>query len=230
MFKNAYFYRARLFPALLTSIPMLIFINKIVAVRYHAALSNIFEILPIISYLGLSAAIIFLCVQINRLIAKEIFQRLYFKEESHMPTTNNLLWNNNIYDDNTKAKIRDKIYDKFGVTLLKRQDEQKDEIKARKLIVTSVSQIKIALTKNVMLLQHNIEYGFWRNLIGGCLLAVIFSACIYFYGRNFGLNALETIGIILFIIYMVPIILSKFIIGRYGRYYSKILYEQFLSL
>jgi hypothetical protein len=230
MFKNIYFYRARLFPALITSIPMLIFLNKIIAVEYQEALKNLYDILPIITHLGLSAAIIFLCVQVNRLLAKEIFQRLYFREELNMPTTNHLLWKNNYYDVTVKKKIRDKMDEKFGIALLSSQEEEQDETKARKLIMSSVSQIRVALKGNSMLLQHNIEYGFWRNLIGGSILAVVFSVAIYFYGRQNDLNGLTTIGIILFSVYLIPILLSKTIILFYGKYYSKILYEQFLSL
>ena len=97
MFKNIYFYRARLFPALITSIPLLIFINKIIAVKYATALKNIYDVLPLITHLGLSAAIIFLFVQINRLVAKEVFQRWHFRDELYMPTTNHLLMNSTYY-------------------------------------------------------------------------------------------------------------------------------------
>jgi len=230
MFKNIYFYRARLFPAVITSIPMLVFLNKVIAVQYHDALKNIYDVLPLIAHLGLSAAVIFLCVQINRLVAKEVFQRLYFKEELFMPTTSHLLFSNTHYIDSIKNKIRDKISSKFDISLLNALDEQHDEMKSRKLIATGVSQIRIALKGNDMLLQHNIEYGFWRNLIGGCLWAVMFSAATFVYGMQYYLHDLKTIGIICFVIYLMPILLSKLIINYYGRYYSKILYEQFLSL
>ena len=230
MFKNIYFYRARLFPALLTSIPLIILVNKVLDVEYQDALKNVYDVLPIIAHLGLSAAIIFLCVQVNRLLAKEIFQRFYFRDELKMPTTNHLLWKDNYYDAEVKEKIRSKMNQNFGISLLTPYEEQQDEVKARKLILTCVGQVRVVLKGNSLLLQHNIEYGFWRNLIGGCVLAVIFSAIIFLYGQYNHLNGLKTIGIILFFVYLIPIILSKPIIRYYGRYYSKILYEQFLSL
>jgi hypothetical protein len=230
MFKDVYFYRGRLFPALITSIPILVFFNKIIAVEYYNALKNVFDVLPIITHLGLSTAVIFLCVQINRLLAKEIFQRLYFKEETHMPTTNYLLWKNDFYEDSIKLKIRDKIQHRFGITLLTIAEEQQNENRARRLIATAVSQIRISLKGNKMLFQHNVEYGFWRNLIGGCVLAVIFYAITFFYGRSNGLSDLKVLGFIACTIYLLPIIFSKLIIKKYGQYYAKILYEQFLSI
>ncbi|MET3129584.1 hypothetical protein ABID42_004710 [Arcicella rosea] len=231
MFKKIYFYRARLFPALITAVPMLIFINKIIAVEFAIPLKNIYDILPLITHLGLSAAIIFLLVQINRFVAKEIFQRWYFRDELYMPTTNNLLMNNNTYYPIAiKNKIRDKILAKFQIELLSADEEQQNCDNARKLIVTAVSQIRNVLRGNEMLLQHNIEYGFWRNLIGGSLIALFFSAIIIWYGYSNNLPDQITIGLISFIVFLIPIILSKVIIRNYGKYYAKILYEEFLSL
>lgn len=230
MFKNVYFYRARLLPALITSIPMLIFINKVFAVKYANALQNVYDVLPIIAHLGLSVAIIFLFVQVNRLIAKEMFQRIYFNNELHMPTTNHLLINNTHYPFFVKNKIRDKIFAKFQVNLPDAQEESQDENNARKIISVAVSQIRIALKDNSIILQHNIEYGFWRNLIGGSLLSVLFSIAIFFYGKYFHLIDQQSIGAICFIVYSLPLFFSKFIIKKYGNYYSKILFEQFLSL
>ncbi len=227
---NKYFYRARLFPALITAIPMLIFINKVIAVKYATALKNIYDVLPLITHLGLSAAIIFLLVQINRIVAKEVFQRWYFRDELYMPTTNYLLMNSTYYPVAIKNKIRDKIADRFQIDLLNAIEEQQNHDNARKLIVAAVSQIRNTLRGNAMLLQHNIEYGFWRNLIGGSLFALFFSALIIGYGYQNDLSDQITIGLICFIVFLVPVVLSKMIIRFYGKYYAKILFEEFLGL
>lgn len=229
MLTNSYFYRARLFPALITSIPMLIFVNKIIAVQYSDILKNVYDILPFIAHLGLSGAVIFLCVQINRIVAKEIFQRFHFREELFMPTTNHLLINNTYYPITVKEKIRSKIKKEFKIILADAQSEVQDENNARKIIATAVSQIRNNLRGNNLLLQHNIEYGFCRNLIGGSLIALIFSIAIFGYGAYNKSEDQFVIGIICFFVYLIPIILNKYIIRRYGDYYSKILFEQFLS-
>jgi len=90
---------------------------------------------------------------------------------------------------------------------------------ARNLIVHAVSQIKNKLRDNAILFQHNIEYGFIRNLIGGSLIAIIFSIVIIIYSLIYGDGTLRNAGIILLIIYSLPIILSKLLITKYGRYY-----------
>ena len=128
---------------------------------------------------GIYAGFVFLCVQVNRFVSKEIFQRYFFKEDVEMPTTNYLLWNNVFFTIDTKKAIREKINTSFNITLADAQDEAQDELRARNLIVHAVSQIKNKLRDNPILFQHNIEYGFIRNLLGGSLIAVIFSIAIY---------------------------------------------------
>lgn len=227
---NSYYLKARLFPTVLTSIAAIILYNKFVATLYHDKLENIYSALPTITDIILSSAIVFLLVQINRVISKEIFQRIYFKDEINLPTTNLLLKSNNELESSIKQKIEDKIKSKFDINLLSAIEESANEQRARKLIATTVSQIRNVLRDNSMLLQHNIEYGFFRNLIGGSFLAFVISLIIVVSSQYAGDIATRNLGWILTIIYFLPILLSKVIINRYGKYYAKILYEQFLSV
>jgi hypothetical protein len=227
---NPYYIRARLFPTILTVIPLIIFLNKIIAPFYHDTLEEALKILPLLTNIGLSTALLFLMVQINRVVSKEVFQRFYFKDEMQMPTTNHLLWSSVFFENSIKNKIRSKINAKYELTLMTQEEERANEQNARKQICIAVSQIRNSLRDNKLLLQHNIEYGFFRNLLGGCLIAVIFSISIFIYGFIKEESGLKVIGIVLSVIYLVPILFSNPIIKRFGNYYSKILYEQFLSL
>ena len=227
---NTYYLKARLFPTVLTSIPALILYNKFVASLYHDKLENIYTALPTITDVIFSGSIIFLLVQINRILSKEIFQRLYFKDEINMPTTNLLLKSNNELETSIKQKMENKIKNKFDITLLSSIEESADEPRARKLIATTVSQIRNILRDNSLLLQHNIEYGFFRNLIGGSFLAFVISLIILISSFCTGDISTRNVGFILTSIYFLPIILSKVILNRYGKYYAKILYEQFLTI
>ena len=227
---NTYYLKARLFPTALTAIPALFLYNKFVSSLYHNKLENIYAALPAITDVILSSAIVFLLVQINRFISKEIFQKFYFQDELKMPTTNLLLKSNTELEGSIKQKIEGKIKSKFDITLLTITEESADEQRARKLIVSTVSQIRNILRDNEMLLQHNIEYGFFRNLIGGSFLAFIISLVIILVSHyNLDVPS-RNLGIVLSGIYFIPILLSKLIIKRYGKYYAKILYEQFMTV
>lgn len=227
---NTYYFKARLFPTVLTSIPAIILYNRFVSSLYHEKLENIFSVLPTITDIVLSSAIVFLLVQVNRFLSKEIFQRLYFKDEINMPTTNLLLKSNTELEVSIKQKIEDKIKNKFGIILLSGTDESANVLRARKLIATTVSQIRNVLRDNSLLLQHNIEYGFFRNLIGGSFLAFVISVIILIHSYCSCDLTTRNLGWVLAIAYFLPILFSKLIIDRYGKYYAKILYEQFLTI
>lgn len=109
-------------------------------------------------------------------------------------------------------------------------EEAANEAKSRKQIVTAVSQIRNALRDNKLLFQHNIEYGFFRNLVGGCVIAILCSIVLFLLGIFNNEPATKLTGLVLLCIYIIPILFSKFLIKRFGNYYSKILYEQFLTL
>ncbi|GHV59215.1 hypothetical protein FACS1894103_2150 [Campylobacterota bacterium] len=227
---NSYYLKARLFPTILTVVPTLILYNKYIAPVYHDGLNDIFTVLPTITDVILSFAIVFLLVLVNRFLSKEIFQRIYFTDELNMPTTNILLKSNTEFETTIKQKIESKIKAMFDIDLLPVDEELQNEERARRLIVTTVSQIRNSLRGDAMLLRHNIEYGFFRNLIGGSLLAVIVSMVLLIYSYLLCDCFTEILSLALIIIYLIPIILSNWIINKHGKYYAKILYEQFLSL
>jgi hypothetical protein len=230
MHVNRYYLNARLFPTVLTSIPTLLVYYKYVGPLYHSKLENVFAALPAITTIVLSSAIVFLLVQINRFIAKEIFQRIYFNEEINMPTTNLLLKSNNEFEISIKQKIEDKIKTKFDLSLLSESEELSDVLRARKLIVTAVSQIRNSLRENSLLLQHNIEYGFSRNLIGGSTIAFVISIIMLILSYFSNDLPMKYLSWILTIIYSLPIAFSKIILDRLSKNYAKILFEQFLTI
>ena len=227
---NTYYFKARLFPTVITSIPLLVFVTQVLNPLYGESLKKVYDILPILTSLGIYAGLVFLSVQINRFVSKEIFQSFFFKEDINMPTTNYLLWSNVFFAVDTKKAINEKILSSFNIILLNPAEEQQDNLRARNLVVHAVSQIKNKLRDNAILFQHNIEYGFIRNLIGGSLIAIIFSIAIIIYSLTYGDGTLRNTGVILLIIYSLPIIFSKLLITKYGRYYAKVLYEQFMTI
>ncbi len=80
-----------------------------------------------------------------------------------------------------------------------------------------------------LLLQHNIEYGFARNLIGGAIIGVIMSAfdIIYFYYNNDKL--ISGISIALTIFFAILLIIHKPIIKHLGNQYAKRLFQEYLQ-
>jgi hypothetical protein len=193
-------------------------------------LTPVLHILPYLSTFGISVGLIFLMTQVNRLLSKEIFQKFFFREEINMPSTNFLLFSNGYFERSIKERLRNKVKQMYDIELHNELDERQDLLASRKRIVMAVSQMRNSLRGNEMLFRHNIEYGFFRNLLGGCLLAVVISIFIIIYGYSIHNLLLLNIGIVMCIVYLLPILLSKWILSVFGNNYAKILYEQFLSL
>lgn len=225
---NKYYLTARLMPAILTSIPICTAYYYFISPLIFSESSQVYWLLPI-GNISLMTGIVFLVVQTNRFLAKEIFQRIYFKDEMEMPSTNYLMHSNTFYNTETKRAIKDKIKSDFGIEIFDLHRENIDETGARKQIIIAVSQIRTILKGNSMLYRHNIEYGFVRNLLGGTLLAsfvsIIMSLLFKFVSPS---ETMMMTSICFGIFYLIPIAFSKTIINRFGSYYAKILFEQYL--
>ncbi|MBW8242546.1 hypothetical protein K1F50_07005 [Muricauda oceani] len=224
-----YYLKARLFPTIICAIPIL-------TLYYFGFSGKVIDFIDFlkgykwVSDITISIAIIYLMTQINRFVSKELFQKVFFKDELNMPTTNFLLHSGTFFAERTKINIREKVKEKFDIELFTKSEEDKNELEARKTIVSAVAQVRNATRDNHLLLQHNIEYGFTRNLIGGCLIAVLISLLNLYFFKSVIPNLLAfNISIGFAILYALPILFSKYLINRYGKYYAKVLFEQFLQ-
>jgi len=226
---NKYQIQARLFPTVLCSVPVLLF-QYYYLNTYLADFSGALLKVRFAGPFTLSLALIYLLMQVNRFIAKEVFEKRQFKSELHMPTTNFLLHADSQYTPGYKKDIYGRIRDDFGIRLATPRQEQDDELSARKKIVEAVSLIRGRTRGRELLLQHNIEYGFARNLIGGSALAFLlslFDAGFLKYVADAG--PAVTISLVLTAIYLVPVVLARPVMQRYGELYAKLLIQEYMQ-
>jgi len=227
--ENKYILQARYFPAILTVFPFCFLLN-LIREYFTTTLDGIFLLIAYLIQAGLSGAVFYFQMQLNRYISKEIFQNYIFKGENNLPTTLSLLWSDSTIDSTIKQMIHTKIKSLFDISLLTPEAEKNDKEHAKNLIIVAVSQIRNSLRKNDQQIQHNREYGFWRNLAGGSLVAVCISIIIIiieFFKCN---NSLIAICFIMFLIYSLLLCFCPHLIKKHGQYYAKSLFEQFLSL
>jgi len=198
---------------------------------YLADLSEAIFKVRFVGPITLPIALIYLFTQVNRFIAKEVFEKRIFKNELYMPTTNFLLYANSEYTAGYTRDIHIRIREDFGIRLAALRQEQQDEVSARKKIVEAVSLIRNKTRGSELLLQHNIEYGFARNLIGGSLLA--FLLCLFdaaFLKFVAHADSAVPVSLVLAGIYLAPVLLAKPIMERYGNLYAKLLIQEYMSL
>lgn len=224
-----YSVKARLYPTLITIVPVLIFYYYTLGTRLNEVLNYIIAV-PIILHITITGSLIYGLIQLNRFIGKEVFQRIYFKEEQYMPTTNFLLYSNKYLSEGMKKNLREKILNDYQIALLSEDEEKKNDEEARKQIVYAVSQIKNKTRENNFLLQHNIEYGFIRNLIGGSVIGILMCIVNIILFKNYHpILIAYKVSIALLIIYSLFIVFSKWAITSNGKTYAKVLYELYIS-
>jgi len=225
---NKYYIKARLLPAILTSVPLISFYYYILKPLIGNNLNEIIPLIPHFGDISITIAVMFFLIQVNRFLSKEFLQRYYFSDELKMPTTEFLLFSNLEYSDDFKGKIREKFFDKYKVRLSNVTEERADEQTARKKIKEAVGLIRVTLQGNEMLLNHNIEYGALRNLLGGCFHAILFSIGLIIFKYYEPTNPPNLFyPIILLVTYSLLLILSRWLMKRYGENYAKILYQEF---
>jgi len=176
---NQYNLKARIFPTIICAIPILffqyfflsqeisIFLEFLGNLKFTGFLGN----LKFTGDFTITIVILYFVSQINRFFSKTFFE----KEEIYMPTTDFLLISNSEYSNEYKVKIYEKLEKDFGLKLPIEKEQKKNEINSRKRISEIMSLARKKVGSGKLLLQHNIEYGFWRNLIGGTIFAVLFS-------------------------------------------------------
>lgn len=115
-----------------------------------------------------------------RRISKCWIEGVIFKHGLAFPTTEFLLHSNEVLSTELKKRIRDKVKSDFDLTLPSVSAEQKDEANARKRIAEAVRLIQKDVDKGRRIIDYNIVYGFWRNLLGAAILGVVMATALAF--------------------------------------------------
>jgi len=225
--KNEYYYKARLIPTVLTMIPLVVLYVYVISPMVDKVLKPVWHLLPLLAGISINVAVMFLLVLLNRFVSKKVFQNIIYQDELYMPTTNYLMPDDNSLDKVTRNRYYDIILRDFNIDLKRNLRTLKGEKEKRIMITKVVALIRKMLVGNQMLLQHNIEYGFWRNLLGGCVLAVIESIVLFVFAEINTNHAMIATSVILFCVYLLPILFSKTLVKTHGQNYAKILFEQY---
>lgn len=221
---SKYTIQARFFPTLLSAIPILFFQYCF----FDEEISSFFSFLGKIEIAGditLSIVILYFVAQLNRILSKSFFEQ----EETHMPTTEFLLLKNLEYSKEYKQKIYEKLEKDFDLKLPSKSSQEKDDTKSRKRISEAMSLARKRVGSGKLLLQHNIEYGFWRNLSGGSILAILFSTITIYLSFVASKSTLLIFSVALFFAFFIILIFHKFFIGRVGKMYARVLIQEYME-
>lgn len=221
---DEYGLRARLYPALICSLPFLLI--KIVLLDKYVP--NITERCLTIAFAGIPlwAILVYFLTQINRFVSKSLFE-----DKNDFPTLKMLTPSSTGMSPNMRDKITKQVRVDFNIDLPNLHDENTDFETTKTRIKEIVGLIITKVGAGKLLLQHNIEYGFARNLIGGSVIAATITSIDVFIFRWILLNNTAFIlSIALLICYLVPIAFSKIILRNYGQEYAEKLFREYVSI
>jgi len=226
---DEYEIKARYIPAILSSIPLIM----LTSYAKEEILLNLFKTVEwflIVENVTLSLVIIIFIINVQRFIAKYLFEDRIFEKGLNFPTTQMLLWNDDKLSKEFKLRIHNKIKIDFDLKLSD-ETEEKDKLEeAKKKAKDAVSLIRIKVGKGIHTHQHNIQYGFIRNFIAGTLLSLpvaLFN--IYLFTYEIPVSYGIYISIFIAILDFAFLIFNKLFLNKLGTYYANVLFSEYLN-
>jgi hypothetical protein len=219
-FFNEYNLKARVFPALITAIPLFLIKHYVINQFFLFSLTQV-----MFGDVSILIVLVFLFSQINRVISKNLFE-----VKTDFPTDKALLPSSTTLSQQYRKNLSEKIKKDFNLTLpeLREENENEQEIKVRirEIVKSIVNKVK----DGHLLLQHNIEYGFFRNLLGGSVVASVVSfvniIIFYFLFKN---QIVAITSIVLFLMYLSVVIFHKKVLKQYSEEYTQVLFREYLE-
>jgi hypothetical protein len=141
-----------------------------------------------------------------------------------------MLYEDPTYSVDYKDKFRERVRNRLNLHPLDAVAEGLDPYEARKRLNESFDQIRLLVGKGKLVFNHNIWYGFARNLIGGCLYAVLFCILNILLGwRIFHAPALTIASCCLLVVYLAILTFHKQILIQNAEAYARQIIAEFMS-
>lgn len=221
--------KARIFPAIICAVPFLIF-GHFYLDRILPGFTENFMTVKIFGDISVFFVSIFFLSLVGRFFSVELFENRYFENGLAMPSTELLLHSNGNYTFEFKGKVHEKIRNDFSLNLANIRSEANDQKEARKKIIEAVGAIRMIVGNGSLVFSRNIEYGFFRNIIGGSVLAFpmsIFDVGFFFTNGNRMALAFSIFSVVFYGIFL---LFAKNIIEKHGYIYAKALIQEYMAM
>lgn len=226
---DSYSVYARVFPALVAALPLLILFYFCGDQPDLRALAQFLAKLRFYGAISLSLVFLYLLSQICRVTAKAIEAR-YFTRARGFPTTYLLMYADPAMSRHLKDLFRKRVKHVLGISLLDEEGERQDPGEARKRLNDTAKMVILKVGSGKLVQKHNVWYGFLRNTIGGSIYAVGFCLTNIVYGHYVsGQSLLVHLSIILLVMYAVLLVFNKVILVQNAEGYAKQLIAEFMS-
>lgn len=224
---SEYTLKARLFPTVLSAPPLLLLCDNLLNIQASQWLGSSTMIWLFGNGVA-STALVFLMMQVNRFIGLEIFQRWISQDELNFPTTRWLVATNTEMSQTQRQSINQKIQRDFQVILLPANEGDTSQVRRHNADI--VGRIRLFVGSPPKLLQFNIEYGFFRNLIGASpTVLAVGLASAYLYSEMLLPAWVYHLALASAVFAGILICLARLIISRLGIQYARVLFQTYLG-
>lgn len=176
---NQYFIMARLLPAIVGLLPLLIMSLTILGKRKTPLLMIVICIgWLIFTFLG---AKVFAT-------ASKYFENKYYSNRKLFPTTYFLLYSDSKFSDDYKSRFRKKIRENTGIEIPNKEQERVNLDNTINIIHEALAYVRIRVAAGNLVIHHNIIYGASRNFIVGSLVGGVISSVGVFFSLYCGVS------------------------------------------
>jgi hypothetical protein len=160
-------------------------------------------------------------------LAGKYLEHVIFKNGTNFPTTAYLLAGDTTFTSHRKTELIQKIKALVKVDL---SSFTKDNLTNRKRVNEVIGQVRRRFVgKNAMVTQRNIQYGFFRNLAGGTLLAIPASILgIALASFKHSLTAMR-VSEVLLTCYLIILVLAVPVLKFLAKQYALTLFDELLG-
>lgn len=210
---DKYLFFGRIVPSSISLIP----IFTIISIFFD--LFNNFD-LGKLSTIGIGFLIAaYLLTMIGRAIGK-IFEDLYFKNETNFPTTTLLLSENSELTENLKNIIINNIQKNTGLPKTK----SSNNALFKKELSEGLAINRKQYSNNNVLLDLNIQYGFWRNFASCRLILIFLELPIFLLSDNKNIALILSASLILTLfMYLLIVKILKYVGKKYALYLLRLI-------
>jgi len=226
---DSYTLYARVFPALISALPLFILWYFISALGELSGLLSYILSLKFLGTVTLGVVFLYFYAQVVR-TASKFLEKRYFLAARGFPTMYLMLYGDDTFSRNYKDAYRARAAKAFGITLPTEEDEKEDLEETKRRLHEITKHIILQLGSGHLVLKHNVWYGFFRNLVGGALFASPFCILNIYLGVVILNNpTLWATSIVLLVCFAFLLLWRKPILVQHGEAYAKQLIAEFME-
>lgn len=227
---DTYTIYARFFPCIISALPLFVlwfFLSENIQFR---ELWTFLSGLKFYGGIGISIVALYFYAQVIRITSK-FFEDKYFLSNAGFPTTYLMTYEDATFSKSYKNKYRKLVEKHLDIHLPNESEESTDINEARKRLNEATKHIILKVGDGQLVKEHNIWYGFVRNLTGGTIFSMVFCLINIAVGALIEKsNILVITSCVLLTMYAFLFIFRKRILVQNAEAFAKQLIAEFISL